>query len=235
MDPSAVSSRKAKKSSDHPPPVFQHIPLERFKTIEPDHGAMKTSLAYRITRQQQVQQHLTIHAFDHHAKSVFSRLNDLGVLKDGGKSGPSQSLLNAVPEDVPRSIQTLPVGGDPRQFHSNNRITDRISEETIDRPSSRASSTLLDLFQPLDKNEKESTNVARPIAVDDEIPVDPACASPNSDKSDATVPSVSIESMSNSVSDKSDNENRGETSSRQSRRKTRLSDTPKLLRYAPSI
>lgn len=93
----------------HPAPVvmgntananFEHIPLERFKTIEPAHGAFKTSLAWRMNKKMEEQEHITIHSFDRTGESMWNRLTqsiamnetaDPNALAIAGASGSSFS------------------------------------------------------------------------------------------------------------------------------------------------
>jgi hypothetical protein len=80
-------------------PNFEHIPLEKFGTLEPGSGGFKESLDYRMRRNQESQSHMTIHAFTKKKEK-----NILGKLKDAGVE------LKPVIQEVPESITTAPVG-----------------------------------------------------------------------------------------------------------------------------
>lgn len=57
-----------------PPGGFQHIPLERFTTIEPEFGAFRTSIEYRLERKSLEQDGMTIHSLDEDSAEFLSKL-----------------------------------------------------------------------------------------------------------------------------------------------------------------
>jgi hypothetical protein len=56
------------------PTSFQQLPLQKFDTIEANHGA---NLSYRMNKKQEEQEHYTIHAFDRDGKNIVNKFANL--------------------------------------------------------------------------------------------------------------------------------------------------------------
>lgn len=176
MDPSSVSApqlQTIQEGAPSPSAGFQHIPLQRFQTIEPHLGGFKASLAYRVQKAQEQQDHLTIHAFDKHARKVLDRLNGLGARLTGRRrrsesgmhSPPSKSPLESMSEEDEYSIHrsspsiTLPASSKEAellmaQVSMEKLKSERTGKDTLDPDPSRPlrktggpSTSLRDLFE----------------------------------------------------------------------------------------
>ena len=100
-------------SAKSPSTSFEHIPLQHFDTIEPA-GGFKASLAWRMNKKKEEQEHITIHAFDKTGKNLWNRLTSMqggsgesssaaGIAAfRGGQDLPEQqnSLLSMWPEEI---------------------------------------------------------------------------------------------------------------------------------------
>jgi hypothetical protein len=82
------------------PTSFQQLPLQRFGTIEANHGA---NLSYRMNKKQEEQEHYTIHAFDRQGKTIVDKLVGLRPITSGSVTMPTKnvdqtrSILNVWP------------------------------------------------------------------------------------------------------------------------------------------
>ena len=128
---------------------FNHIPLERFKTIEPSGGAFKHSLDYRMHHKHKNQSHITIHTFNN--KNIVSRLAELS----NSVGAPSSNVVKANMDEQPDMLSQGVVSGYGFSTGERHSKRDRGSFNAS-RPASRPVS----LFDDLEQSVVQGTSAA---------------------------------------------------------------------------